>query len=81
MIFSVIVFVSFKTGLSLHDGRPTILRAILEDSTVYFLVIFSSHLVSLVVLLVTRVSLTVLVVIRTVDKQLGQPSLQLLPAL
>ena len=63
MIFSVIVFVSYRNGLSLHDGRPTILRMILEDSTVYFLVIFTSHLLSLVMLLVVRVSSTILAAI------------------
>ena len=62
MAFSVVVFVSFGTGpsfgagLSLPGGRPGILRTILEDATVYFLVIFSSHLLALVVALATRVS-------------------------
>ena len=69
MAFSVVVFVSFRTGLafatgeSLPGGRPGILRTILEDATVYFLVIFSSHLVSLVVVFATRVSLNILMVI------------------
>lgn len=69
MIFSVIVFVSFKTGLSLQDGRPSILRTIVQDSTVYFLVIFSSHLVSLVTLLVTRVRSTILMAISTTSDE------------
>ena len=69
MAFSVVVFISFGTGLafatgeSLPNGRPGILRTILEDATVYFLVIFSSHLVSLVVVFATRVSLNILMVI------------------
>ena len=75
MAFSVVVFVSFGTGssfgtrLSLPDGRPGILQAILEDATVYFLVIFGSHLLSLVVALVTRVSLNILAAIRTIGNQ------------
>ena len=62
MAFSVVVFVNFGTGLSfgpgesLPGGRPSILQTILEDATVYFLVIFSSHLVTLVVALTARVS-------------------------
>ncbi|KAF9645636.1 hypothetical protein BDM02DRAFT_485251 [Thelephora ganbajun] len=60
MVFSVIVYVSLRTGLSLPGGQPSILRTIFEDSTVYFLVIFSSHLLSLIMLLVTRPSLQLL---------------------
>ncbi|KAF9645627.1 hypothetical protein BDM02DRAFT_3189531 [Thelephora ganbajun] len=60
MVFSVIVYVSLRTGLSLPGGQPSILRTIFEDSTVYFLVIFSSHLLSLIVLLATRPSLQLL---------------------
>jgi hypothetical protein len=56
MMFFVIVFVSIRTGISLPGGQPSILRTIVKDSTIYFLVIFSSHLLSLVMLLVTRVS-------------------------
>ena len=75
MAFSVDVFVNFGTGLSfaagewLPGGRPGILRKILEDATVYFLVIFSSHLLTLVVVLVTRVSLNGLVAIWEIDDQ------------
>lgn len=65
MIFSAIACVGlrFNSGLLLLNGRPTILQTIMKDSTVYFLVIFSSHLLSLVMVLVTRVSSTVLAVI------------------
>jgi len=62
MVFSVVVFVNFGTGLSfatgewLPGGRPSLLRTILEDATVYFLLIFSSHLLALV-MLVARVRL------------------------
>ena len=75
MAFSVVVFINFGTGLSfaagewLPGGRPGILRTILEDATVYFLVIFSSHLLTLVVVLVTRVSLNGLVAIWEIDDQ------------
>ena len=58
MMFCVIVFVSIRTGISLPGGQPSIFRTIVKDSTVYFLVIFSSHLLSLIMLLVTRVSST-----------------------
>ena len=67
MAFSVVVFVSFGTwlsfgtGLVLPNGQPSILRTILEDATVYFLVIFSSHLLALAVASVTRVSLSIVV--------------------
>jgi len=66
MAFSVVIFVNFGTGLSfatgewLPGGRPGILRTILEDATVYFLVIFSSHSLALVVVLAARVSLNIL---------------------
>jgi len=62
MAFSVIVFVSFgfKAGLSSQGGRPSIIRTIVEDSTLYFLVIFSSHLVSFLMLLVARPSVQLL---------------------
>jgi len=85
MAFSVVVFVNFGTGLSfgtgerLPGGRPGILRTILEDATVYFLVIFGSHLVSLVVVFITRVSFDGLMVIRTIVYQLPQSPLQPLP--
>ena len=84
--FSVVVFVSFGTGLSfaagesLPGGRPGILQIILEDATVYFLVIFSSHLVTLVVALSTRVSSNIPILVRF-SNQLAQPSIQLLPSL
>jgi len=61
MAFSVVVFVNFRTGLSfangewLPGGRPGILRTILEDATVYFLAIFGSHLLALVVVFIIRV--------------------------
>jgi len=76
MAFSVVVFVNFGTGLSFENGerlprgRPGILRTILEDATIYFLVIFSSHLLALVVVLVAWVSLSILVVIQTIGNQL-----------
>ncbi|KAF9650807.1 hypothetical protein BDM02DRAFT_3267692 [Thelephora ganbajun] len=60
MVFSVIVYVSLRTEFSLPGGQPSILQTIFQDSTVYFLVIFSSHLLSLIVLLVTRPSLQLL---------------------
>ena len=56
MMFSVIVHVSISNGISLPGGQPSLFRTIVEDWTVYFLVMFSSHLLSLVMLLVTRVS-------------------------
>jgi len=76
MAFSVVVFVSFGTGLSfasgkwLPGGRPGILRTILEDATVYFLVIFSSHLLALVVVLVAGVRLKIHVAIRALGNEL-----------
>jgi len=59
-MFLVIVFTSIKTGISLPDGQPSIFRAIVKDSTVYFLVIFSSHLLSFIMLLATRPTLQLL---------------------
>ena len=72
MAFSVAVFANFRTGLSfatgewLPGGRPGILRTILKDATVYFLIIFSSHLLSLVVVFIIRVSFNALMVIQTI---------------
>ena len=60
MTFSVIIFISLGIGLSLPDGRPSILRTILEDATVYFLVIFSSHFLTVIVASATRVNCVVL---------------------
>jgi len=59
-MFFVIVFTSIRTGISLPDGQPSIFRALVKDSTIYFLVIFSSHLLSFIMLLVTRPSLQLL---------------------
>ena len=70
MAFSVIAFISFGTGLSLPDGQPGILRTILEDATVYFLVIFSSHVLTVIVASTTRVSCAVLAAIRAMDNLL-----------
>ena len=76
MAFSLVVFISFGTGpsfgagLSLPDGQPGILRTILEDATVYFLVIFTSHLLVLVLALVLRVSSNIIAVIWTIGNQL-----------
>jgi len=63
MAFSVIVFISLGTGWSLPGGRPGILQTILEDATVYFLVIFSSHLLTVIVASATRVSHALLAMI------------------
>jgi len=69
MAFSVVVSVNFGTGLLfgngewLPGGRPGILRTILGDATVYFLVIFGSHLLSLVVVFIIRVSFNNLMLI------------------
>ena len=87
MAFSVVIFIGFGTGLSfgtgesLPGGRPGILRTILEDATVYFLVIFSSHFVSLVAVFVARVSFNILIVIWMMFNQSAQPSLQPLPCM
>jgi len=76
MAFSVVIFINFGTGLSfatgewLPGGQPSILRTILEDVTIYFLVIFSSHLLVLVVGLVIRVSLRILVATWTIGNKL-----------
>jgi len=69
MAFSVVVFISFGAGLALPGGRSGILRTIVEDATVYFLVIFSSHLLTLVVGSAARVSSNVLVDIWMIGNQ------------
>ena len=58
---------------------PRILRAIVQDATVYFLVIFTSHFVLEMTPLLARVS-TPISGLRAMLKPL-QPSLQLLPAM
>ena len=60
MTFSVITYFSLRAGIPLHNGQSSILRTIMEDSTAYFFVIFSAHLLSLVVMLITGASSTIL---------------------
>lgn len=57
---------------------PGILRTIVQDATVYFLVIFTSHFVLEMTLLLARVNISVTGV-GTMLRFL-QPNLQLLPA-
>lgn len=60
MTFFVIAYFSFRAGMSLHNGQPSILRTIMEDSTVYFFVIFSAHLLSLITVAMIGASSTII---------------------
>lgn len=55
MTFFVILYVGLSGGMRLQNGQPSILRAIVEDSTVYFLIILAAHLLSVQALSRTRV--------------------------
>jgi len=76
-VFLVVVVLAFKSGLKGYK-MPRILRIIVQDATIYFLVIFTSHLVFEMTLLFARVS-TPLSAIGAMLKCL-QSNLQLLPA-
>jgi len=77
LTFLVIVVLAAKSGLK-DFKMPSIFRTIVQDSTVYFLVIFTSHFVLEMTLLLARVTISI-VCARTMLKFL-QPNLQLLPA-
>ena len=54
-VFLVIVVLAVKSGLNGHK-MPRTLRTIVQDATVYFLVIFTSHFIFEMSLLFARVS-------------------------
>jgi hypothetical protein len=59
LAFLVIVTLAVKSATS-DFKMPQILRAIVHDSTTYFLVIFTSHFVLEMTLLLARVSIPIL---------------------
>lgn len=75
--FLVIIILAAKSGIR-GFRMPGILRTIVQDATVYFLVIFTSHFVLEMTLLLARVNISVTGV-GTMLRFL-QPNLQLLPA-
>jgi len=54
-VFLVIVFLAAKSGRNGYK-MPKVFRTIVQDATIYFLVIFSSHFVFEMMLLFARVS-------------------------
>ena len=54
-VFLVVVILAAKSGLKGYK-MPRILRIIVQDATIYFLVIFTSHFVFWMTLLLARVS-------------------------
>ena len=54
-IFLVIVFIAAKSGIKGYKV-PRVLRTIVQDATVYFLVIFTSHFIFEMMLIFGRVS-------------------------
>jgi len=57
--FAIIIGFGLKTGLNasaMAMERPSIIKTIVHDATVYFFFIFSSHLVFVVTLVSARVS-------------------------
>jgi len=57
--FAVIIGFGLKSGLNVTAvsvSRPTIVKTIVQDATVYFFIIFTSHLVFVVTLIFARVS-------------------------
>jgi len=57
--FLVIVFFAIKSGF-ISSKMPRLLRAIIQDATVYFLIIFTSHFVFEMTLLLLRPNLQLL---------------------
>lgn len=58
--FTTIIRFGFKAGLTANAvavSRPSIVRTIVEDATIYFFVIFTSHFIFLATLLFERPSL------------------------
>jgi hypothetical protein len=56
--FAVIIGFGLKTGLNANAvavSRPSIVKTIVQDATIYFFIIFSSHLVFLLTLIFARV--------------------------
>jgi len=78
LAFLIIVVLAAKSRLK-DFKMPSILRTIVQDATVYFLVIFTSHFVLEMTLLLARVTVSVFRA-RAMLKFL-QPNLQLLPAM
>ena len=59
--FSTIIRFGFKAGLAANAvavSRPSIVHTIVQDATVYFFVIFTSHLILLSTLVFERVGIT-----------------------
>ena len=57
--FAVIIGFGLKSGLNatvVSISRPTIVKTIVQDATIYFFIIFTSHLVFVVTLVFARVS-------------------------
>jgi len=76
LAFLVIVVLTVRSRLG--GEMPRILRKIAQDTTVYFLVIFTSHFVFMMTLLLERVSASI---VRDGNSaEIPQPNLQLLPA-
>lgn len=67
LAFLVIVLLAVKSVTG-DFKMPQLLRAIVQDSTVYFLVIFTSHFVLEMTLLTARVSDPILVNTSVVEK-------------
>ena len=56
--FTVIIGAGLKSGLGANAvGRPSIVKTIVQDATIYFFMIFSSHLVFVLTLVFARVSI------------------------
>jgi hypothetical protein len=75
--FVVIIVLAAKSGIK-GFRMPSIIRTIIQDATIYFLVIFTSHFVLEMSLLLARVSISIVGV--SAMLKFLQPNLQLLPA-
>jgi len=76
LAFLVIVVLAVRSRF--RGEMPRILRKIAQDTTVYFLVIFTSHFALVMTLLLGRVSASI--VCDWNDAEIPQPNIQLLPA-
>jgi len=76
LAFLVIVVLAVRSRF--RGEMPRILRKIAQDTTVYFLVIFTSHFALVMTLLLGRVSASI--VCDWNGAEIPQPNIQLLPA-
>ena len=79
LAFSLIVYFAARSNM-IGSGIPTLLGIIVKDATVYFLFIFTSHLVLELTLVLGRVGIYSRRLVLSSFLRPLQPTIQLLPA-